>query len=157
MIELNSEEFFDKLLFAVHEDFDVSWQARLLGYEILYCPKVKCFHKGHQSFKKRPNLFNALLMRNKFRILIKNYSLPYLMLFLPATVIIECTVSLMTTITHKNLDYLKIFLQGLIWNFKNRTDTLKKRKMIQKKRKITDSQLTKSMGNISMYYYWIKK
>ena len=43
------KELFDKYLFAYHEDLDLSWIARLLGYKIIYCPNSICFHKGGKT------------------------------------------------------------------------------------------------------------
>lgn len=43
--EVGLSDFFDSALFAYHEDVDVSWYARILGFKIIYCPNARCYHK----------------------------------------------------------------------------------------------------------------
>ena len=142
ILELDSNEFFDRSFFAYHEDIDMSWIARLLGYKIFYCPKAICYHKVGTSFRKKPSLTSTYLAyKNNIRLLIKNYSLRNLIFILPPAIFIDAMISFGGMIYKKDSKYFLAFLKAFLWNMINLKDSIKKRKQIQSKRKINDDYL----------------
>lgn len=142
------DEYFDKKLFAYHEDVDICWQARLFGFKIEYCPNSICYHKGSQSTGGRKSAGEANFKkaywewRNRIRVLIKNYSWKYLIIALPTTIILEFLSSIFVSINKKEFRYFLTFCKCLIWNIKNFNDTVKLRKIIQQKRVVNDSYIS---------------
>ena len=143
--EKNSREFFDKQLFAYHDDVDLSWEARLLGFKVVYCPQSICYHKGSRT----AGFFNPykyhLVVKNRNRVLIKNYYLKNLLWILPFTILCEITHSLADAFFQRNNNYFLAFCQAILWNIKNIKNTLKYRKDIQMKRKVGDREIMKHL------------
>jgi len=77
---------FDEDFFMYHEDIDLFWRARANGYKILFVPEAKVFHK--YSFSKNKNKM-YLSERNRLVFLYKNFSLKYLILIFPISVVNE--------------------------------------------------------------------
>ncbi|MGB9936893.1 MAG: glycosyltransferase family 2 protein [Methanobacterium sp.] len=145
------DEFLDSLIFAVHDDVDVSWYARLLGYEVAYCPDSICYHKQHKSFKKKPSdLVSFLLFKNSIRILIKYYSTKNLIFYLPLKLAIEFILSFSGIFVNRDSSNFKNFIKAVIWNIKHLSDTTNKRKEIQSKRKVKDGEILKFMEKGSL-------
>jgi len=150
LLLLFKEEFFDKHLFAYHDDVDISWIARLLCFKIVYQPMSTCFHKSGKSFGGFNPETTYLVSRNRIRILIKNYSTKNIVWILPITILLEFFLSSLVSIYRRNFKYFYSFLKALVWNIKNLEDTLKKRDFVQSKRKIDDEQILKHMERSSL-------
>jgi len=66
---------FDEMHFAYLEDIDISWRARLYGYEILYEPAARVYHLGSATSGSRYNSFKVRLSsRNNILLHYKNQS-----------------------------------------------------------------------------------
>lgn len=97
MIDMISEDgqFFDESFFAYKEDVDVSWRARLAGWEICFVPKSIAKHeRGWKDNKSRKNI--SLKTRkhsyiNRHFYVIKNDNLFYFLLHFPFIFIYEVT------------------------------------------------------------------
>lgn len=77
---------FDELLFMYHEDVDLSWRARIAGYNIQLISNAKIWHK--YAFSRNKNkLYYA--ERNRLIFLWKNFQLKTLILIFPSLVINE--------------------------------------------------------------------
>jgi len=152
ILEFNKDELFDSLLFAYHEDVDLNFTARILGFNIVYCPEAICYHKQGGSPK---NYYIKLywIQRNKFRIIIKNYSFQYLIFILPTSIFIDFLSALFSTLYRMKLEYIKIFLKSIIWNIKNISNTIEKRKIIQSKRKVSDKEIMQFMELKPLNFY----
>jgi GT2 family glycosyltransferase len=76
---------FDPDFFLIFEDLDLSLRARHLGYDILFLPDVKVFHKSSASLGgKRSPLAIYYCERNLPSLLLKDLPLPQLLAMLPA-------------------------------------------------------------------------
>jgi GT2 family glycosyltransferase len=127
--------YLDSTLFAYHEDLDISWSARMLGYAIGFCPKAVCYHKGGRSLKEDRSLTVAFYVkRNIFRVLLKNYELRNLFFSLPLAVVIASISSGAHAANRRNLSYLVVFVRALLWNLRNLDDTLRERRVVQARR-----------------------
>lgn len=72
---------FDEAHFAYLEDMDISWRARIYGYENWYIPSAEVFHIGSATSGSRYNRFKVLHSAgNNVYILYKN--MPFLQLLL---------------------------------------------------------------------------
>jgi GT2 family glycosyltransferase len=59
-------ELFDESFFAYHEDTDLCWRARLLGWEILYEPRAVALH-GRGWQRDRRNEIAIAIRRHSFK------------------------------------------------------------------------------------------
>lgn len=90
----NEGQFFDESFFAYKEDVDVSWRARLAGWEICFVPEAIAQHeRGWKDNNSRKNI--SLKTRkhsyiNRHFYILKNDKLSYFLLHLP----IICTYEL---------------------------------------------------------------
>jgi GT2 family glycosyltransferase len=89
-----SKEIFDKIglfdekLFAYNEDLDLGWRARLLNYKSYFVPKSIVYHHGSAQWKWSGEKF-YLLERNRWIVLLSNYSIKTILKLLPSLLIIE--------------------------------------------------------------------
>jgi GT2 family glycosyltransferase len=80
------QELFDEAFFAYHEDTDLCWRARRLGFEILYVPSAIAVHK--RGWQKDGRLSVPIMIRrhsfkNHYLQLIKNETLSQFVRNLP--------------------------------------------------------------------------
>jgi GT2 family glycosyltransferase len=134
---------FDEKLAVSTEDLDFTWRLWIGGFKVLNCPESKVFHYSKSMDARKEmnvNLYTQYfhLTKNSIRSLLKNYSLKYLVWYLPQCILINFVRSLLVLIKRKDPSSLKAFISALFWNFSNLRDTLKQRYIIQRKRKITD-------------------
>lgn len=138
---------FDHNYFMFHEDIDLSWRARLLGFQSLALPQAIVYHAlgastGGQPFKPQDQYTSSYLRRyyserNNLRTILKNYSLPVLCLLLPLFVIINLSEILVFLFTG-NFKLIYLYIKAYLWNFFNLPQTLKLRQKIQATRKVSD-------------------
>lgn len=132
MIDMISEDgrFFDESFFAYKEDVDVSWRARLAGWEICFVPKAIAQHeRGWKDNKSRKDI--SLKTRkhsyiNRHFYIIKNDNIFYFLLHFPFIFIYEasCLVYILLKerklfyaykllfIEYKSLKNKKVFIQS---------------------------------------------
>jgi len=77
---------FESFYGSYHEDLDLSWRARLAGYDIVMAPDSKIFH--HYEFSKSIKKF-YFMERNRHLTNLVNYKWPTLLLFAPAAFVME--------------------------------------------------------------------
>lgn len=77
---------FDPDFFLYHEDHDLSWRIRLLGYRLETCSEAVMGHDYH--FNKGVFKFYSS-EKNRVMMLFKNYSLKTLLLITPALLAVE--------------------------------------------------------------------
>lgn len=125
---------FDESFFMYHEDVDLGWRLWLLGYRIVTCPRAVAFHHfGGTTKASRSMMWRELLgERNDMTSILKNYE-P-----LHALLAIAEMLSLMQKPSRK-AGQVKNFL----WNLLQLPSTMKKRRHIQKHRKLTDDEIAR--------------
>ena len=126
--------FFDEDYFLYHEDMDLCLRARILKKKILLVPQAFVYHKYKSGITPLKWSYSE---RNRHLMLLKFYKLPTLFLIFPYWFAAEIG-SLIFSISIRALNskikgYFEIF--SLLPKF------LKKRKEIQKIRKIKDKEL----------------
>ncbi len=76
-IKIN-DEYFDNSFFAYKEDVDLSWRAKLLGWEAIYLPSAIAYHdRGWQknSRSNMPRFLRVHSIKNRLLMIIKNESI----------------------------------------------------------------------------------
>lgn len=153
-IKHGKDEFFDNVFFAYYEDLDLAWRARLNGWKSVSCPEAMIYHV-HSATGVSYSSFKAFhVNRNRFFVVIKNYPfwqclwtlfaltpIRYFHLFNSMRVKKGPTHEL-----HKKtsvLEPLKIVLKGWASVMFNLLGMLKKRRRIQKGRKVKNAEIEK--------------
>lgn len=140
-----SKEIFDKVglfdekLFAYNEDLDLGWRARLQNYRSFYVPKSIVHHHGSAQWKWSGEKF-YLLERNRWIVLLSNYSVKTILKLLPSLLIIE--VVLIVFFAKKRMLLKKLQSYGGI--IKLTSHIRKRRKTIRTKEIINDNKLFRS-------------
>ena len=131
-------EFFDEDFFAYREDADLAWRAQLLGWKCLYVPTAVGWHERRvtpERFWQLPLVINWHSVKNRFLMRLKNAALgTCLRLFLP--------------VTFRDLMILgysvlgdRRFLSAFVFVWKNRQRTLRKRRLIQARRRVAEAEI----------------
>jgi len=127
---------FDKTLFAYHEEVDFGWRARLHNYKSYYVPKSLIHHFGSANWGWSKKKF-FLLERNRWIVLLKNYSGKTIAKLLPSLFLIE--IVLLGFFIKKGL--LKEKILGYAGVLMSLNHIIKSRKVIQSTRKISDEKI----------------
>ncbi len=125
---------FDESFFMYHEDVDLGWRLWLRGNRIVTCPKAVAYHHFGGSTKSSRSMLWRELMgeRNNITSLLKNYE--------PKNVLrsVSAMISLRQNPSRKAAQ-----IKNILWNLRKFPLTLKKRKDIQKHRKLSDDEITR--------------
>jgi GT2 family glycosyltransferase len=137
-------EFFDHGFFAYREDADLAWRAQLMDWRCLYVPEALGWHQRRVTPERRrqlPLVINWHSVKNRFLMRIKNISLGlYLRLFFPTTIRDFMVVGYALLRDWRLLSALLYPMQ--IW-----PDLMRKRKLIQGKRRVSDRELARWFSN----------
>ena len=131
--------YFDQKLFAYHEELDFGWRARLYGYKSYYVPQSVIHHFGSAGWGWTSQKF-YFLERNRWLVLLKNYSLKTIIKLFPSLLLIE--IIMIGFFAKKGILWKKISSYGSIIKLYNqmRID----REKIQSTRKISDEEIMKN-------------
>jgi GT2 family glycosyltransferase len=78
------DEYFDEDFFAFREDADLAWRAQLLGWQCLYVPSARAWHRRRVTPERRARLpaeINRASVRNRFLLRLKNQTLGHALTF----------------------------------------------------------------------------
>lgn len=155
---VNRVGFFDPKLFTCYEEVDFSWRVWLGGYKQIFVPRAINYHSiGHLTARKRKSI-EFYLSRNPIRMIIKNYSMKNLILYLPLSMLGMSLRNFVRLVKWNDSYPILAFLQGIIWNLANFHDTLKERYKVQRLiRKVPDDYIMKHiMVTLSPLSIWKK-
>jgi GT2 family glycosyltransferase len=130
---------FDEKLFAYNEDLDLGWRAKLLNYKSYYVPKSIVYHHGSAQWKWSGEKF-YLLERNRWIVLLSNYSVKTILKLLPSLLIIEFVLLVFFMKKKMLIKKLKSYV-GII-KFLNHIK--KRRKDIKERKSISDNEIFES-------------
>lgn len=156
--DLSRDEYFDKDYFAYYEDVDLAWRLHLMGYETIYNPKALLYHV-HSATGVNYSPFKAFhIHRNHYFNIIKNAPFFYLwkvLFFMPIRYVLLVLsvvkgngasakiVSGEKNKFEKSESVIKIVFRSW-WNvLVNLPMLLRKRRMIQKNKKISNKEFKK--------------
>jgi GT2 family glycosyltransferase len=152
-LELNG---FDEDYFAYFEDVDLGWRCWLAGYGVYYIPTSVVYHKGGGTAGPLDTPFRIYHgQKNRLQNMTKNFTVPNLILGITFGIIFDSFKCLIFLFEKKGKLFNDI-LRGYAVFFIGINTTLKKRKMIQKHRLRTDSDL-KEMKLIASFNYCISE
>lgn len=98
----------DETLWLYHEDLDLGWRIRLAGFRSLLAPASVCRH--HYEFSRSLGKW-YWMERNRWIVVLKNYRLATILLLLPALVVADVGLLLMSA----KGGWLGAKLRALVW------------------------------------------
>ncbi len=142
---------FDEKLFLYHEDVDLCWRARLMGYGISVVESAVCQHTGGASSGTTPHWTKFYLtQRNRIRVLLKNYSTRRILTRLPIACAMIMTGGAFLALRTRRGLYIASTCKALIWNVVMLRDTMKQRIRVQHNRVRDDGTAERAMTKQSM-------
>lgn len=148
----------DESTFLFAEDVDLSWKGHLFGLDVIPVPNSVVYHfsggsvgiGGYPKGQKYETNSNRrfLAERNIIRNILKNYYLWNLLWILPYYITINICEAIALAVTGQFSPIYKTYLKAYFWNIANWKSTMKKRKLIQTNRTVSDIDILKKM-----YYY----
>jgi GT2 family glycosyltransferase len=133
---------FDEDYFSYFEDVDLGFRLRLWGGRCLYVPQAVVYHVGSASTGKLSDFVIYYGHRNLVWTYFKTMPLLFLCLFFPLHLLMNLYFLVSFTFKGKGLTILKSKIHAL-YGFRA---VLKKRKEIQKNRKVKLSELLRVMS-----------
>lgn len=135
-------ERFDPSFFIYVEDHDFGLRLRLLGAEILSVPDALCLHgDGSDGLSVRAVGYTKrrayLLIRNRWMLILKNYTLRSLLVLAPAFLVFELA---QLAIAAKK-GWLPEWWAAFRWLLGHRGEVLAERRRIQARRRVADREL----------------
>lgn len=156
--DLSRDEYFDKDYFAYYEDVDLAWRLHLMGYETIYNPKALLYHV-HSATGVNYSPFKAFhIHRNHYFNIIKNapfFHLWKVLFFMPIRYVLLVLsvvkgngasakiVSGEKNKVEKSESVIKIVFRSWWKVLVNLPMLLRKRRMIQKNKKISNKEFKK--------------
>ena len=145
---------FDKKYFMYSEDIDLCWRAQICGMKIGICDSAWLKHFGGGSGESTrlekgqrhivPVTRKYEVEKNNLRSILKNYRFRNIIWIISIFIFLELVESLIYIFT---LNWKVLGVQGkaFFWNISNIGDTLREKRIIQKKRKVSDRQIFSKM------------
>ncbi|MEA2082824.1 MAG: glycosyltransferase family 2 protein [Thermodesulfobacteriota bacterium] len=140
--------FFDEMFFAVGEDLDLSFRAKLAGYKCLYVPNAIIYHKINYTVGRNSAFLLYQSRRNIEYTFFKNMPLPFMIVTLPLHIIYNI-LTFSQALYEKRIT---IFLKAKKDFVKHFKEIHRQRKEIQSKRKISLIKLFFSFSNHYLFY-----
>lgn len=138
----------DEKTFLYSEDLGYCIRTRLRGYQVVYCPTSIVYHKLGESTGKLGSLrIKKYALRNRLRILLKNYSTWNMLKWGSYSIVFNFIISPITYFKKLEFSMCLLCFYTVFWNIYN--FPWKERLEIQRKRLISDSEIFK-------YSVWTK-
>jgi len=128
---------FDDDFFIVHEDSDLSFRARLLGYRCLYVPTAVVRHHVSATLGKESNTAVYYAQRNMEFVFFKNMPTGLLLKYLPLHLLAKVLL-FVRYILHRQA---RVFLRAELDAIRMMPKMLKKRRQIQRSRRISAAEI----------------
>ncbi|MFH1827325.1 MAG: glycosyltransferase family 2 protein [bacterium] len=133
---------FDADYVSYMEETDFCWRVWLAGWRIIFFPETYIYHKVGFTFSNQcdPIVVNYNSFKNRILMLYKCLDTKNLfMIFVPHIILVTCLgfYYLFTL----QFDKARMIYNSFVWNIKNISNAVKKRKRVQKIRVKTDNEL----------------
>jgi len=132
---------FDEDFFAFNEDVDLSFRAQISGFKCLYVPQAVVYHKKG-GFADNPVAF-FLGVKNTLNVIVKNWPTKFIFLNLPKVIYAQLRIFFASL----KLGFYTAFPKGYLCFLLQLPKMLKKRRDIQKLRKVSDGYLKSIIEN----------
>jgi GT2 family glycosyltransferase len=113
---------FDPKYFVSYDETDFCYRAKNEGYQIMYVPKAKLWHKIGGTTPPNSKRAYYQYHRNRLMFMLKNFSLPHLIISLP--VIIGLYLYKIIKLNIKNDERSEVIISSIKWNVSNYRDIL---------------------------------
>lgn len=134
----------DEDFFAHQEEIDLNWRAQIAGYRNLVAIRTYIYHYSGYTLRSDNERKMYLNHRNNLIMMIKNYSLFHLWVFLPPRILLE-----LATVAADGLFWggkrARAVLKALWYLLSHPASIIKKRRQVQKLRAVPDSVIIKNM------------
>jgi len=139
---IDSIGFLDDDFWTYYEETDFCHRAWLSGYEVWYTPNAVCYHAngGTSAIQHNNSLIMFHNLKNKLNSYIKNFEYRNLLYIIPFHIAISIVTSMMMLLQGKWKHGLVCFT-AIGWNILHISSTVKKRSVVQHKRKISDASV----------------
>jgi len=120
---VNKTGLMPELFFLYYEEMDWCEKIRKAGFEVWIEPKAKIYHKESMSVGKKSLLKEYFMCRN--RILFIRRNAPWLsrIIFYFHFMILVTPRNLLGYLLAGNKAHARQFIRGILWNFRNGTDS----------------------------------
>lgn len=133
-------QVFDEDFFVYREDADLAWRGRLLGWRALFVPAAVAYHVRRVTPEVRRSLppeINLHSVKNRFLLRLKNEGMYLALRNAPFELTRDLGVLLATVTVERGS------LPAWSWLWKNRRRVGRKRKEIQRRRRVRDRELAR--------------
>ena len=148
----------DESFFAHMEEIDLNWRFHLLGYRVWYEPGEVVHHDAGTTLRPETPMKIYLNHRNSLLMLLKNYRWPTLCLLFPLRLILE-VIAVLFVLVQRDVPQAKAIVRGCLAVGLALPQTLRARKIVQKKRILSDAQVFRRMfkNSIVVQYFLLKR
>lgn len=145
-----NDEYFDEAFFAFWEDVDLDWRARLRGWQCIYTPYAVAYHERGGPFLRRSKFVELHNYKNRYFLMIKNDSFWSLLKNFPQLLFTEILKGGALIFRCPSA------LKGWIYVAKELPAMFSKRKIIQQRRLVSQSEIEKWFGKFN-YLVWMRR
>ncbi|MBN2424354.1 MAG: glycosyltransferase family 2 protein [Calditrichaceae bacterium] len=143
--------------FAHQEEIDLNWRAQLCGFKCLATMNTYIYHYSGYTLRSHNEYKMYLNHRNNLIMMLKNYALHNLLIYFPVRILMEISTVLADFILWEG-KRAKAALKSLFFIMTHPLLIYKKRRVIQRLRKVKDRDIKKNMYRRSVVIdYFIKK
>ncbi|MBI2050281.1 MAG: glycosyltransferase family 2 protein [Parcubacteria group bacterium] len=128
----------DEKFFMYHEDLDLCWRAKLAGYRVMLAPRAVAYH--YYQFNRNKEMF-YWTERNRWAVLLQNYSVKSLVLLSPMLLAIEAMMLLYSIAG----GWLGKKLRSYGWILVNIPSIARQRRRVQSMRTVNDRKIFRTM------------
>lgn len=143
---------FDEDFFSYHEDVDIGFRLRLLGHRCLYVPQANVLHVGSASTGHQSDFVLYHGFRNYVWSFVKNMPAGLLWRALP----LHLMVNIGNLINYARRGRGRVVLRSKLDALKGLPRMIRKRRLIQEQRRISNAELLAAMELYWLQPYTIK-
>ena len=129
----------DGSFFALYEDIDFCWRARLKGAGVVFVPEARVLHDASTSLTSELRAFHGT--KNRLTMLVKNYEAHNLLFRLPPALVMALWLSLGELMVGHSLRLAMLRLRGIFWVVLRLPWIWKERIRIQRTRRLSDDKI----------------
>ena len=133
---------FDRYYFMYHEDVDLCWRLRLLGYSVMYVPDSIVYHAlggGRARAWEDPGIVH-LCQKNRLANMIKNLG-PCGLCWGTVVSCLYDALRIWRFALDRRWDLLRSLIRGYLDTCRNMRTLLRKRAVVQSGRKVSDKEI----------------
>ncbi len=144
---------FDDDIFLLGDDIDISIRCWIYGYKVMFVPSSKIYHVVSATLSVSGEVRGAkgfyYHVQSGIHFMLKDLQVSTLITALPYFILDSFTGALIL-LGRRKPQFLTMWLKALMWNVNMLPKTLRKRKEIQRNRKVPDSRFLNLKKKINM-------